>query len=96
MGKILVIDDEEYIGWIIKKAFEKTDNEVYVTLAADEGLLEVSKQRFDVVFLDLRLKDIDGMLVLEKLKNIQKDIAVIIITAHGSIDTAIESMKGSL
>ncbi|MBU3155374.1 sigma-54-dependent transcriptional regulator [Clostridium estertheticum] len=93
MGKILVIDDEEYIGWIIKKAFEGTDNEVYLTLNAKEGILEVQKSNFDVVFLDLRLKDMDGMVVLEKLKKIQKDIAVIIITAHGSIDTAIESMK---
>ncbi|MBU3102145.1 MULTISPECIES: sigma-54-dependent transcriptional regulator [Clostridium] len=93
MGKILVIDDEEYIGWIIKKAFEGTDNEVYLTLNAKEGILEVQKSNFDVVFLDLRLKDMDGMVVLENLKKIQKDIAVIIITAHGSIDTAIESMK---
>lgn len=93
LGKILVIDDEEYIGWIIKKAFEGTDNEVYLTLNAKEGILEVQKSNFDVVFLDLRLKDMDGMVVLENLKKIQKDIAVIIITAHGSIDTAIESMK---
>lgn len=93
LGRILVIDDEEYIGWIIKKAFEITDNEVYVRLSAKDGILEVQKQSFDVVFLDLRLKDMDGMLVLEKLKEIQKDIAVIIITAHGSIDTAIESIK---
>lgn len=93
MGRILVIDDEEYIGWIIQKAFEITDNQVYVTLSGKAGILEVQKQCFDVVFLDLRLKDMDGMAVLEELKIIQKDIAVIIITAHGSIDTAIESMK---
>jgi DNA-binding NtrC family response regulator len=93
LGKILVIDDEEYIGWIIKKAFENTGNQVYVTLDGKEGIHEVHKQNFDVVFLDLRLKDMDGMAVLEELKKIQKDIAVIIITAHGSIDTAIDSMK---
>lgn len=93
MGRILVIDDEEYIGWIIQKAFENTDNQVYVTLEGKEGILKVQKQSFDVVFLDLRLKDMEGMTVLEELKKIQKDIAVIIITAHGSIDTAIESMK---
>lgn len=93
LGKILVIDDEEYIGWIIQKAFEKTDNEVYVSLDGSEGIDAVHKQNFDVVFLDLRLKDMDGMAVLEELKKIQRDIAVIIITAHGSIDTAIESMK---
>lgn len=93
MGKILVIDDEEYIGWIVQKAFENTDNEVVLTLDGKSGLLEVHKQNFDVVFLDLRLPDMDGMIVLQELKRIQEDIAVIIITAHGSIDTAIDSMK---
>ncbi len=93
MGRILVIDDEEYIGWIIQKAFENTDNDIYLTLDGKSGILQVEKQSFDLVFLDLRLKDMDGMMVLEELKKIQKDISVIIITAHGSIDTAIESMK---
>ncbi|MBU3190628.1 hypothetical protein K9O30_01970 [Clostridium bowmanii] len=41
MGRILVIDDEEYIGWIIQKAFENTDNQVYVTLDGKAGILEV-------------------------------------------------------
>ncbi|KOA20605.1 transcriptional regulatory protein ZraR [Clostridium homopropionicum DSM 5847] len=93
MGRILVIDDEEYIGWIIQKTFENTDNEVLTALDGKSGILEVHKKNFDLVFLDLRLPDMDGMKVLEELKKIQKDIIVIIITAHGSIDTAIESMK---
>ena len=93
MGRILVIDDEEYIGWIVQKTFENTDNEVLIALNGKSGILEVHKKNFDLVFLDLRLPDIDGMTVLEELKKIQKDIIVIIITAHGSIDTAIESMK---
>jgi len=93
LGRILVIDDEEYIGWIVQKTFENTDNEVLIALNGKSGILEVHKKNFDLVFLDLRLPDIDGMTVLEELKKIQKDIIVIIITAHGSIDTAIESMK---
>lgn len=93
MGKILVIDDEEYIGWVIKKSFEVTDNEVYLCQNAQQGLMEVQKGSYDIVFLDLRLPDMDGMDVLLELKKMQPDIAVIIITAHGSIDTAIESMK---
>lgn len=93
MGKILVIDDEAYIGWVIKKSFEKTEHEVFLCLTAKDGLIKFEEQSFDVVFLDLRLPDMDGMDVLIELKKIQPDIVVIIITAHGSIDTAIESMK---
>lgn len=93
MGKILVIDDEEYIGWVIKKAFENTDNEISLSMTGNDGLIKVQKQSYDIVFLDLRLPDIDGMDLLLELKKVQSDLAVIIITAHGSIDSAIESMK---
>lgn len=93
MDKILVIDDEEYIGWVIKKSFEKTEHEVFLCQTAKDGLVKVQEENFDLVFLDLRLPDMDGMDVLIELKKIQPDIVVIIITAHGSIDTAIESMK---
>lgn len=93
MGKILVIDDEEYIGWVIKKAFETTDNEVYLSMNGKAGIEEFKRQSFDVVFLDLRLPDMDGMDIFEELKRLKPDISVVIVTAHGSIDTAIESMK---
>jgi len=93
LGKILVIDDEEYIGWVIKKAFEHTNNQVSTCLSGNAGLLEIKSQSYDLIFLDLRLPDIDGMDLLIELKKIQKQIAIIIITAHGSIDTAIECMK---
>lgn len=93
LGKILVIDDEEYIGWVIKKAFENTDNEITLSFTGNTGLMEAQKQNFDMVFLDLRLPDADGMDLMLELKKIQPGLAVIIITAHGSIDSAIESMK---
>jgi len=93
LGKILVIDDEEYIGWVIKKTFEPTNNHVSLCLNGKAGLLETQKQNFDLIFLDLRLPDIDGMDLLIELKKIQQSAAIIIITAHGSIDTAIECMK---
>ena len=93
LGKLLVIDDEEYIGWVIKKAFEVTEEKVSLCFDGKSGLLEIQKENYDLVFLDLRLPDIDGMDLLLELKKIQPSLAVIIITAHGSIDTAIECMK---
>jgi len=93
LGKLLVIDDEEYIGWVIKKAFEATEEKVSLCFDGKSGLLEIQKENYDLVFLDLRLPDIDGMDLLLELKKQQPNLAVIIITAHGSIDTAIECMK---
>jgi len=93
LGKILVIDDEEYIGWVIKKTFEPTNNQVTLCHNGKAGLIETQRQNYDLIFLDLRLPDIDGMDLLLQLKKIQQSVAIIIITAHGSIDTAIECMK---
>ena len=93
LGKLLVIDDEEYIGWVIKKAFEVTEEKVSLCFDGKSGLLEIQKENYDLVFLDLRLPDIDGMDLLLELKKLQPNLSVIIITAHGSIDTAIECMK---
>lgn len=93
MGNLLVIDDEEYMGWVIKKSFEATSYKVDLCLNGTEGIARVEQNSYDLVFLDLRLPDMDGMEVLQRIKKINKDIMVVIITAHGSIDTAIESMK---
>lgn len=93
MSKILVVDDEEYMGWIIQKAFTKLDFEVNVALRGKEGLKIIENDSVDLVLLDLRMPDIDGMEVLKQIKILQPDLPVIIITAHGTIDTAIQSMK---
>lgn len=93
MSKILVVDDEEYMGWVIQKAFSKSDYEVNVALRGKEGLKIIENDPVDLVLLDLRMPDIDGMEVLKQIKVIQPDLPVIIITAHGTIDTAIQSMK---
>lgn len=93
LGNILVIDDEEYMGWVIKKSFEATSYKVDLCLNGTSGIEQVEQNNYDMVFLDLRLPDMDGMEVLQRIKGIDKNIMVVIITAHGSIDTAIESMK---
>ncbi|HEY5560746.1 MAG TPA: sigma-54 dependent transcriptional regulator [Clostridiaceae bacterium] len=93
MAKILVIDDEQYMGWIIKKAFSKSDAEIVTALTGTEGIKLIDTEYPDLIMLDLRLPDYDGMDILKEIKGNGLDIPVIIITAHGSIDTAIASMK---
>lgn len=93
MSRILVIDDEEYMGWVIKKAFSKFEYEVLITLSGSEGLKIIEEKSVDLVILDLRMPDMDGMEVLKRIKAMQLEMPVIMITAHGTIDTAIKSMK---
>ena len=93
MTKILVIDDEEYMGWIIRKAFSKSDAEIVTALTGSEGIKLIDSEYPDLIMLDLRLPDYDGLDILKEIKDKGLDTPVIIITAHGSIDTAITSMK---
>jgi len=90
---IYVIDDEEYIGWLIKKAFSKKGYKVKSFLTGKEGIQEIEKGTPDIILLDIRLNDMDGIDVLKKIKETEKSVPVIMITAHGTIEGAIEAMK---
>lgn len=90
---ILIIDDEEHMCWIIEKAMSK---EGYKTISAADGkagLDQVTIAQPDLVLLDLRLPDMSGIDVLRILKQEYPAIPVIMITAHGTVESAIEAMK---
>lgn len=93
MYSIYVIDDEEYIGWLIKKAFSKKGYKVKSFLTGKEGIQEIEKETPDIVLLDIRLNDMNGIDVLKRIKEMEKSLPVIMITAHGTIEGAIEAMK---
>ncbi len=91
--KILVVDDEELIRWSLEQNLKE---EGYATLTAatgEEALKLVRDELPDLVFLDLQLPGIGGMEVLPKIKEINKDIIVIIITALGVVEMVVRAMK---
>ncbi|KUO72273.1 MAG: Fis family transcriptional regulator [Desulfosporosinus sp. BRH_c37] len=91
--KILVIDDEERMCWALDRALS---HEGYQVVTATRGLkgIDLAKETEpSMVILDLKMPDIDGIEVLKELKISNPSIPVIMITAHGTIDTAIEAMK---
>lgn len=91
MRKILVVDDEEHMRWVLRQALQ---SEGYNVLLADSGETALAlKDAYDLVILDLKLPGINGLEVLKCLKQQQNTLPVIVITAHGSIDTAIAAMK---
>ncbi len=92
-GKILVIDDEPEIGWIFSKLLSDDGYKVTSAQTARGGLNKVREFEPDLVFLDLRLPDQDGMHILREIKKIDSNIMVIIITAHETIQTAVAAMK---
>jgi PAS domain S-box-containing protein len=91
--RILIVDDEADIGLILKLQLEDAG---YATDRARDGLeaLEIlSRERFSLVLLDIKMPKMDGIRVLERLGASLQDMAVVMMTAHGSENVAVESMK---
>jgi DNA-binding NtrC family response regulator len=89
---ILVVDDEALIRWSLA---ERLTAEGYEVLEAETGAaaLEQLPAGVDLVLLDYKLPDTDGVSVLRKIKELDRDILVIMLTAYASVDTAVEAMR---
>ena len=93
MPKLLVIDDEPNVLYSIEKALHSDELEVVGALTGWKGLELVEQQRPDAVILDVRLSDMSGLDVFDRIRRIAPRLPVIIITAYASTETAIEAMK---
>jgi DNA-binding NtrC family response regulator len=89
---ILVVDDEALIRWSLSERLRAEDYEV---LEAETGkaALEKLPEGVDLVLLDYRLPDTDGVSILRRIKELDQDILVILLTAYASVETAVEAMK---
>lgn len=92
-GKILVVEDEDSLRWVLKKALEK---EGYWVQTADKGhpaQLSLHENRFDVSLMDIKLPDINGLTLLKEAKKAGIDTSIIVMTAQNTMGNAIEAMK---
>lgn len=91
--KVLIIDDERSIRNTLKEILEFEGHEI--TLAADgkEGIEAAGGTNFDVIFCDIKMPGMDGIEVLEKFEEMGIESSVVMISGHGSIDTAVECIK---
>ncbi len=92
MAKILVVDDESSIRRTLKDILEFEKHEVVLAPDGTEAIDYFREEEFDVVLLDIKMPEIDGMEVLEKMMQI-RDVPVIMISGHGTIETAVEAIK---
>jgi two-component system nitrogen regulation response regulator GlnG len=95
--KVLVVDDEENIRWIFKKALEKKGFEVHAVVSGEEALDKISTTDYLLVFSDIFLGGMDGIVLLEKVNAIKPNQRVVVMTAQDTMNNAIEAMrKGAL
>jgi DNA-binding NtrC family response regulator len=90
---ILVVDDEVNIRNALAKMLEKQGHSVMTAGNGDEALARMTAGSYGLVLLDLRMPGLDGMGLLRRIKEISPDTEVIVMTAYGSVETAVEAMK---
>ena len=91
--KVLVIDDEKSIRNTMKEILEFENHEVSLAASGKEGLEMAQGGNFDVIFCDIKMPEMDGVEVLEKIVESGMDSSVVMISGHGTIDTAVECIK---
>ena len=93
MNKILLIDDEPDIVRVLGISLKADGYQVIPALSGAEGLEAFAKNKPEIVITDIKMPGMDGIEVLEKIKTIDPNTEVIIITGHGDIDNTIEALK---
>ncbi len=91
--RLLIVDDDEQLLHTLCRRFEKQGMAVASASRAADALDKTMQHRFDVALLDLHLPDSSGIELLAKLKERQPEVEAIMLTAHGSMETAIQAMK---
>jgi DNA-binding NtrC family response regulator len=92
--KILIVDDELIMRKSLSGWLERDGHHVETIASGEEALKILKESRFDILLLDIKLEGMSGLEVLKRVKESDPDLDVVMITAYGSISTAIEAMKG--
>jgi len=93
MSKILIIDDEKVIRATLREILEYEKFTISEAKDGEEGLAKIKEEDFDLVLCDVKMPKMDGIEVLEQAKALDKAPQFIMISAHGSIETAVEATK---
>jgi two-component system nitrogen regulation response regulator NtrX len=93
MPKILIIDDEKSIRKTLREILEYEKYQVDEATEGIEGIALLQKEKYDVILCDIKMPKMDGIEVLDKITQSYGDIPVVMISGHGTIETAVEAVK---
>src|SRR5258708_15192126 len=91
--RVLVVDDEQSLRKVLAATLQREGYEVQVAVDGEEALAALDRDGADVVVTDLVMPRMDGLSLLRKVVARHPDVPVIVVTAHGRVDSAVEAMK---
>jgi PAS domain S-box-containing protein len=92
-GRILIIDDEETLCYFLKESLEEKGYQASAAHTAGDGLEQLAARGTDLVLLDLKLPDGEGLDVLSEIRKVDAELPVIVLTGHAAVETAVRAMK---
>jgi DNA-binding NtrC family response regulator len=92
-ARILIVDDEALVRWSLRERLTAEDYDVFEAGLASEALERLSTTEVDLVLLDFKLPDGDGLSILRRVKELSAETQVIMITAFSTVENAVEAMK---
>ena len=95
MSKILIIEDESAIRRVLKKIISEENDNYEVEEAEDglQGLEMIMSNDYDLILCDIKMPKMDGVEVLQKVKKVKPEIPIVMISGHGDLDTAVNTMR---
>ncbi len=93
MAAILLIDDEKSIRNVLKDILQHEGYRIEEAADGEQGLQKLASQPFDLVLCDIKMPKMDGLEVLQQIMQLQPDVPVIMISGHGTIETAVDAVK---
>ena len=90
---ILVVDDDRMIADLLKEYLSGRGHAVTTVYSGREALAALSGGKFSIVIVDMKMPDVDGMAVLERVKKTDRDTLVIMITGYGTLDSAVAAIN---
>ncbi len=92
-GRILIVDDELVVRDSLQKWFDSEGYDAGAVSSGREALFEVQQKQYDLALLDIKMPGMDGMELQKKLREVDSDLTVVIMTGYASVETAVEALK---
>ena len=93
LGKVLIIDDEASLRQTLTRILQKIGCETMTAVDGREALEMLAEQRFDLVYLDIHLPELDGLQILKEIRQQNPRLPVILLTGYGSMQSAVEALR---